>query len=82
MQQASRPGNEMKLLRTTGQTLLTLALLTSLAACSTRTFYETTKVMAENDCRRLPPGETSSCLARVNRMSYEEYERKRSGQNP
>lgn len=72
----------MKRLRTTGNTVLMLALLTLLAGCSTRTLYEATKVMAENDCRRLPPGETSSCLARVNRLSYEEYERKRSGQNP
>jgi hypothetical protein len=34
---------------------------------------------AENECRRLPPGETQPCLARVNTMSYEDYERKRSG---
>jgi len=44
-------------------------------------FYDTTKVMAENDCRRRPPSETESCLARVNKMSFEDYERKRSGQN-
>jgi hypothetical protein len=37
---------------------------------------------AENECRRLPPGETQSCLAHVNTMSYEDYERKRSGRNP
>jgi hypothetical protein len=37
---------------------------------------------AESECRRLPPGETPSCLARVNTMSYEDYERKRSGRDP
>ena len=53
----------------------------AVAGCSTRTFYETTRAMAESDCRRRPASETESCLARVNKISYEEYERKRSGQN-
>ena len=54
----------------------------AVAGCTTKTFYAATRAMAENDCRRQPPSETESCLARVNKMSYEEYERKRSGQNP
>jgi len=39
------------------------------------------KFSAENECRRLPPGESEACLARQNTMTYEEYERRRSGQN-
>jgi hypothetical protein len=64
-------------------TMLALLVFTVLAVagCATKQFYAATRAMAENDCRRQPPSETESCLARVNKMSYEEYERKRSGEN-
>lgn len=54
----------------------------ALASCSAKTWYAGMQTAAENECRRLPPGETPPCLARVNTMSYEDYERKRSGQSP
>jgi hypothetical protein len=54
----------------------------SVAACSTKAWYAGLRSAAENDCRRLPPGETGACLARLNAMPYEDYERKRSGQSP
>lgn len=54
----------------------------SLAGCSAKIWYAATQAAAENECRRLPPGETQPCLARVNSMSYEDYERKRSGSDP
>ena len=50
--------------------------------CSTRVWYDTLKAAGENECRnRQPPGETEKCLARTNTMSYEDYERKRSGRS-
>lgn len=53
------------------------------AGCSTKAWYDGLKAAADNDCRlRQPPGETEKCLARLNTMTYEEYERKRSGRNP
>jgi hypothetical protein len=55
---------------------------TANSACSTQAWYEGGKVYAENECRRQRSGDTDACLARVNRMSYDEYERKRSGQRP
>ena len=61
---------------------LLLLACASLAGCSTKMWYAATQTAAENECRRLPPGETQPCLARVNTMSYEDYERKRSGRNP
>ncbi len=61
---------------------LALLALTSVlcAGCSTRVWYDTLKATGESECRnRQPPGETEKCLARLNTMSYEDYERKRSG---
>jgi len=49
--------------------------------CSMKAWYGGVKFAAENDCRRQPPGEIDGCLARLNTMTYEEYERKRSGQS-
>ena len=54
----------------------------ALAGCSAKTWYAGLQTAAEIECRRLPPGETQGCLARVNRMPYEDYERQRSGRNP
>lgn len=54
----------------------------ALSGCSTQAWYEGMKMHAENECRRQPSGDTDGCLARVNRMSYDDYERKRSGQRP
>ena len=51
----------------------------TIAGCSTKAWYGGMKFAAENECRRQPPGEIEACLARLNTMSYEEYERKRSG---
>jgi hypothetical protein len=56
--------------------------IVSLGGCSTQAWYGGMKLSAENECRRRPSGDIDGCLARVNKMSYEEYERKRSGQTP
>ncbi len=53
-----------------------------LAGCTNQAWYEGLKLSAQNECRRQPPGELESCLARVNKMSYDEYERMRSGPKP
>jgi hypothetical protein len=52
----------------------------SLAGCSTAVWYEAMKRSAENECRRQPADEGERCLARLNKKSYEEYERERSAQ--
>ena len=59
--------------------LAVVALALVLAGCSTRAWYEGTKRSAENECQRQPPGEAAGCLARVNSLSYEDYERRRAG---
>ena len=53
-----------------------------LSGCTTRVWYEGMRMSAENDCRRQPPGEQESCLSRVNRMGYDEYERRRQDGAP
>jgi hypothetical protein len=63
--------------------VLSFALAVGAAAgCSTQAWYEGMKFNARNECNRQPPGETESCLRRVNTMTYEEYERNRLGQKP
>ena len=47
------------------------------AGCSTKAWYEGMKFSAQNECRRQPLAESERCLARVNTMSYEDYERSR-----
>jgi hypothetical protein len=67
-----------------GSLLLSLVLAVGVGTsvgCSTRTWYEGFKFRAQNECHRLPQGEVESCLSRVNSMTYEDYERKRQGQN-
>ena len=54
----------------------------ALAGCSTQAWYDGLKQSAQNECRRQTPGDVESCLARVNTMSYDEYERRRSGPKP
>ena len=48
--------------------------------CTTAAWYEGMKRSAENECRRLPADESERCLARLNKKTYEEYEKERTGQ--
>jgi hypothetical protein len=57
--------------------LIALLAATLLPACSSRAWYEGMRASAENECRKLPPGGYEDCMARVNRQSYEDYERER-----
>lgn len=54
-----------------------LLVLLPLAGCTSRAWYESGKASAESECRKLPPGGYEDCMSRVNRKSYEEYERER-----
>ncbi len=62
------------------RTLLLSALLSSLllAGCSTRAWYEGARASAESECRRQPPGAYEDCMRRVNRQTYEDYEKERT----
>lgn len=48
-----------------------------LPGCSARAWYEGGRASAEHQCRQLPPGGYEDCMARVNRQSYDDYERER-----
>jgi hypothetical protein len=73
--------NKRTNLRSTLVIALVIFSVGSLAGCSMKAWYGGVKFAAENDCRRQPPGEIDACIARLNTMTYEEYERKRFGQN-
>jgi len=51
-----------------------------LAGCSTRAWYEGARASAESECRRQPPGAYEDCMRRVNRQTYEDYEKERTRQ--
>lgn len=57
--------------------LIALLAAALLPACSSRAWYEGMRASAENECRKLPPGGYEDCMARVNRQSYEDYEKER-----
>jgi hypothetical protein len=59
--------------------LLSLLALAALPGCTARAWYEGARVGAENECRKLPPGGYEDCMARVNRQTYEDYEKQRQG---
>ena len=48
--------------------------------CTTAAWYEGMKRSAESECRRQPADESERCLARLNKKTYEEYEKERTGQ--
>ncbi|MBK7474184.1 MAG: hypothetical protein IPO58_00270 [Betaproteobacteria bacterium] len=60
-------------------TLFATAMLAA-AGCTTAAWYEGMKRSAENECRRQPADESERCLARLNKKTYEEYEKERTGQ--
>lgn len=57
--------------------ILALLVLVLLPGCSRRAWYEGARQSAENECRQLPPGGYEDCMRRVNRRSYEDYEKER-----
>lgn len=69
----------MKVMPVSFVALLT-ALILNLSSCTTAAWYEGMKRSAENACRRQPPDESERCLARLNKQSYDDYEKQRSVQ--
>jgi hypothetical protein len=49
-----------------------------LSGCSMHAWYEGMKIGAENECRKQQPSAVEDCLSRINKKSYEEYEKERS----
>ena len=47
--------------------------------CTTQAWYEGAKQGAENECRCQPPSEMDRCLERLNKKTYEDYEKERAG---
>ena len=54
------------------------ALGMGLGGCSTRAWYEGMKLSAENECQKQPPGAREDCLAKLNRKTYDAYEKERA----
>ena len=49
-----------------------------LSACTTQAWYQGIKTGAENECLNQPPGAAEQCMERLNKKSYEEYQRERA----
>lgn len=50
----------------------------AISGCTTQAWYEGAKQGAENNCRSQPPGESERCLEKLNKKTYEQYEKERS----
>ncbi len=63
---------------------ITLALVVTVfiavSGCTTEAWYEGAKEGAKNNCRNQPPDEVDRCLEKLNKKTYDEYEKERSGQ--
>lgn len=57
---------------------LSIIAMLSVAGCSTGAWYEGVKNRAEHDCRSQPGAAADDCLSRINRQSYEDYEKARA----
>lgn len=55
-----------------------IALITVLGGCTTQAWYEGAKVSAQNECAKQPPGAAQECRARLNKQTYDQYEKDRS----
>ncbi len=54
--------------------------IVSIAGCTSQAWYEGAKMGAENNCRKQPPSEIDRCLDKLNKKTYDQYEKERSGQ--
>jgi hypothetical protein len=55
-----------------------VALCLAMSACSTQAWYEGMKARARNECYQRAPGEQQNCLEKVNKQSYDQYEKERA----
>jgi hypothetical protein len=53
-------------------------LLLSVSACTTQAWYEGMKQSAINQCDKQPPGAREDCLSRLNKKSYDAYNKERA----
>ena len=54
-----------------------LAIWVGLNACTTQAWYEGVKTGAEQNCRAQPESEKERCATRLNKESYDNYEKLR-----
>jgi hypothetical protein len=59
--------------------LAMVIVVTVLFGCTKKWLYEGVQQGAENNCRYQPPSAVESCLDRLNKRSYEDYEKERTG---
>lgn len=63
------------------QLMITSILLTMvLASCTNKAWYEGAQEGARNNCRSQPQSEVEACMEKLNKKTYEEYEKESAGQ--
>ncbi len=52
----------------------------SLSGCASpsRAWYEGMQISAQNNCDKLPPGAREDCLSKLNKTTYDTYEKERT----
>ena len=69
----------MKITKTIILATLLNVMVLAVFGCSTQAWYEGAKHGAQNECRSQPPSEAERCLERLNKKTYEDYEKERTG---
>ena len=59
-----------------------LPIMLLLGGCTTQAWYEGMKISAESECNKQPPGAIAECVSRLNKKTYEEYEKERASKEP
>ena len=59
-----------------------LIVVGSLLGCTKQAWYEGVKQGAETECRHQPQSAMESCLERLDKRSYEQYEKARTDSKP
>lgn len=52
--------------------------ITLMQGCTAKSWYEGGKQSAENNCRSQPPSQVDRCMDKLNKKTYQEYEKERS----
>jgi hypothetical protein len=59
-------------------TLLAFLIVIGLAGCTVQAWYESAKIAAQSECNKQPPGAAADCSVRLNKKTYDDYEKERA----
>lgn len=68
----------MDIVKTLTSVISIWLIILAVSGCTKQAWYAGAKQGAENECRQQAPSEMDRCLERLNKKTYEDYEKARS----